>query len=123
MKWYLNKLNWLGISIIFTISLFIGHGIFTLIQQSKIDFKENIQRLFIQAISMEKDEKISRNNLFVATTYNKEKSSSNIIIENENGKTYINKTPSLDDYTIAEKDETYVANDFSYRESYPTNNY
>lgn len=105
MKWYLNKLNWLGISIIFTISLFIGHGIFTLIQQSKIDFKENIQRLFIQAISMEKDEKISRNNLFVATTYNKEKSSSNIIIENENGKTYIDKTPSLDDYTIAEKDE------------------
>lgn len=99
------KIERLGIGALFVVSLLVVLGIAISFTQAKEHFDENVRRLFIEAIVMEKEKKVKESNLFIAFGASDEKETGYVTVENEKGKMYLNKPSFIGDYTIAEKNE------------------
>lgn len=99
------KIEWLGIGALFVVSLLVVLGIAIFFAQAKEHFDENVRRLFIEAIVMEKEKKVKESNLFIAFGASDEEKTGYVTVENEKGKIYLNKSSFIGDYTIAEKNE------------------
>lgn len=99
------KIEWLGIGALFVVSLLVVLGIAISFTQAKEHFDENVRRLFIEAIVMEKEKKVKESNLFIAFGASDEEETGYVTVENEKGKMYLNKSSFIEDYTIDEKNE------------------